>query len=479
MSWRIEEGDCIERLAELADESVDAIVTDPPYGIGFMGHAWDQPGDFGAIKANGNPSPFAAGRGYPAAYVAGGLQHAMERQQRRASHHSGSGFDRRASDNGAHEVGRYDFSPVANRRFQAWCQAWCQAALRVLKPGGHMVAFGSPRTYHRLASGAEDAGFEIRDTLVWLFGGGFPKNRKLTEDGQWGTALKPGMEPILLARKPCRGPAQKNFNALGTGGLHVDACRIPLVDQEEYERDHSGDRGHGGLRDDADTDFSMGGGHAAGARWPANVLIDPEAGELLDEQSGVLLSGANPTRRGADKFRDVYGDFPGQEECEAARGVDVGGASRFFYCAKTSRAERNAGLDGFEPRSLSWSSGEESPGTFQTDGTARRSANHHPTVKPISLMRWLTRLVTPEGGLIVDLFTGSGTTGVAAVLEGFDFIGFERNVDGDGKPLGYIEIAEARIRWWESQPSGLDAAAALAGDSERRKIAETGQGALL
>lgn len=409
-TWEIREGDALELLQAIAGASIDAVVTDPPYGIGFMGHAWDQPGDFAPVRANGRPGPFASGKDYPGPHIAGGLQRAMDRQQRRGRHHAGTGFDRRASGNGAHEVGRYDFSPAANVRFQAWCEAWACELLRVLKPGGHMLVFGGTRTYHRLVSGIEDAGFEIRDQLAWLFGSGFPKSRNL--DGEltgWGTALKPGHEPIVLARKPMVGPLVANVAQFGTGALNINGCRVELVDPESYERNCSGDRGHGGTREldhRGATDLRMGGGTAAGARWPSNVALDEEAASMLDQQSG-----------------------------EPARGRD---ASRFFYCAKVGRTERECGLDGFPTKPLNWSSGEESPGTFQAEGTDRNVRNHHPTVKPIELMRWLCRLVTPPAGTILDPFAGSGTTGIAALREGFSFVGIEREPE-------YVAIARARI----------------------------------
>ena len=485
MTWRIEAGDCLERMRDLPLDSIDAVVTDPPYGIGFMGHDWDQPGDFGPVRANGEPAPFAGGRRQPGPHGAGpeaALERQMARSARRATqrdpatgagheyereHHrrntqgpggkregarfGGPAGERHTGDGGtsvaggAMHAGRYDLSPTANRRFQAWCEAWAFEALRVLKPGGYLVSFGGTRTYHRMVAGIEDAGFEIRDQLAWLFGSGFPKSRNLG-DG-WGTALKPGHEPILLARKPLAGTTAANVEIHGTGGINIDACRIPLTDQAAYERNHSGDRGHDGTRPPEEkgaTDMRMGGGSASGARWPANVLLDEAAAAALDEQTGTLTSGANPTRRGSDKFRDVYGDFEGQEQCEPARGVDRGGASRFFYCAKTSRKEREAGVDTDE-RPLLWSNGTANAGSFQGDGTKRSARNHHPTVKPIALMRWLCRLVTPPGGAILDPFTGSGSTGCAAVLEGFDFTGIEREAE-------YVAIAESRIAYWLGAP---------------------------
>lgn len=431
-------GDCFDVLPTLDPESIDSCVTDPPYGISFMGKHWDR----GAIEERvGKRDVSHLGR------LTGG----KDDEGRKITARTASAFATPASAAGA-----YDFSAKGNRAFQEWCRQWGELAFAAMKPGAHAVVFGGTRTYHRLAAGLEDAGFEIRDTLCWLFGQGFPKSLNL--DGEyegWGTALKPAFEPIVLARKPLAGTVAATVSEHGTGALNINGCRIPVVDREEYEHNHSGDRGHAGTRSkDARgaTDLRPGGGSAADARWPANVVVDVDAAALIDEQSGTLVSGANPTRRGSDKFRDVYGDFVGQEECEPKRGLDKGGASRFFYCAKVSRAERNAGLEpsllnphGFEPRSLNWSNGEESPGTFQAEGTDRSARNFHPTVKPIALMRWLCRLVTPPGGALLDPFMGSGTTGIAAGLEGFIFTGIEQDES-------YMRIAEARIAHWLTTP---------------------------
>lgn len=171
---------------------------------------------------------------------------------------------------------------------------------------------------------------------------------------------------------------------------------------------------------------------------------------MLDEQSGVLTSGANPTRRSSDKFRDVYGDFAGQQECEPARGADIGGASRFFYCAKASRAERDEGLAALPLTDLpTWSNGDANAGSFQSAGTRQQARNVHPTVKPVDLMRWLVRLVTPPQGIVLDPFAGSGTTGIACVLEDVDFVGIEREPE-------YVALAEARIRAWAPQGFQLE-----------------------
>lgn len=421
MSWTVRPGDCVEQMRDLDEESFDSVVTDPPYGIRFMGKAWDGADIVHRTKTQASKRPRPDGR-------------TSQRTRRRP------------------RPATYDESPSANRAFQDWCEQWSGEVLRLLKPGGHLLAFGGTRTYHRLACAVEDAGFEIRDSLIWLYGSGFPKSR----NGEWGgTALKPGHEPIVMGRKPLAGTTQENWREHGTGGLNIDGCRIPVV-VDQYERNASGDRCHDGTRELEDrgaTDLRMGGGSAAGARWPANVAMDPAAAADLDRQTGILTSGANPARRASDKFRDVFGDFAGQAECDPARGADSGGASRFFYCAKASRAERDAGCEAIDKKPLSWSSGDQSPGTFQADGTEKAARNAHPTVKPIELMRWLVRLVTPGGGLVLDPFCGSGTTGCAAVLEGFDFLGIEREEE-------YVETARARIEHASSQPVqlGLDAA---------------------
>lgn len=335
-------------MPTLALSSFDAIVTDPPYELGFMGKAWDKSG-----------APF---------------------------------------------------QPMT----------WAHA-LRVVKPGGYLLAFGGTRTFHRLTCAIEDGGFEIHDCLSWLYGSGFPKH---------ASKLKPAWEPIIVARRPSREATP----------LNIDACRIAVTD-DAYARNHSGDRGHAGTREHGEaTDMRMGGGSANdGGRWPANVVIDEAAAESIDEQTGILTSGANPERRSTDKTRNTFGKFPGQEICRPLRGADSGGASRFYYCAKASRKERELGLDGsFDRKPLNWSNGEQSPGTFQSEGTTRDVRNHHPTVKPIALTRWLCRLVTPPGGTVLDPFVGSGSTGCGARLEGFGFTGIELIPE-------FAQIADARM----------------------------------
>jgi DNA modification methylase len=308
-SWGLIEGDALLTLAKLPDSCIDAIVTDPPYGIGITGEAWD-------------------GRD---------IRQAASKNGERLSH---------------------------AEAFERWTRVWATEAGRVLKPGGHLLAFGAPRTFHRLVAGIEDSGLEVRDQLLWLYGSGLPKSRRLP-DGL-GTALKPAYEPVLLARAPLIGTVARNLKAWGTGALNIQASRV-------------GEAGY----------------------WPANVAISHGA----DCPAGML-------------------DHPGS------------GPSRLFYCAKTSRTEREAGCTQLSARPTQLYTGKSHP--------PRMRRNTHPTVKPIALMRWLVRLVTPPGGLVLDPFTGSGSTGAAAVLEGRQFLGIEREAE-------YVDIACARLTHWAHQ----------------------------
>jgi hypothetical protein len=308
---------------------------------------------------------------------------------------------------------------------------------RVLKPGAHLVAFGGTRTYHRMACAIEDAGFEIRDCLSWLYGSGFPKSLNLP--GGLGTALKPSWEPCVLARKPIKGTVVQNVYAHGTGALNVDACRI----EGDVPTCTQGQSVNAGTIYGADQRNKREFVPNDAGRWPPNVLLDDVAAELLDRQTGELVSGANPTRRGADGLRGVYSDFRGQEACNAPRGLDVGGASRFYYVAKPSREERDMGCYDLPARSGGDATDREdgSAGTNSPRAGAGRTGgarNIHPTVKPVELMRWLVRLVTPPDGLVLDPFTGSGTTGMACRYELRRFIGIEREAE-------YVAIAERRI----------------------------------
>lgn len=360
-------GDLFDVLPTLPAESVDAVVTDPPYELGFMGKGWDRSGV--AV----NP------------------------------------------------------------------ETWRHVA-RVLKPGGHLLSFGGTRTFHRVTCAIEDAGFEIRDCLSWLYGSGFPKSLNLP-DGR-GTALKPAWEPIILARKPLRGTVAANVQAWGTGAIDIGGCRIGFASESDRVSALPGSLPSASAsigtfqtrdrRDEQPEDHQ-----SAIGRWPANVLLDEDAAALLDDQTGELKSCDWDGHRNGDKFRNAYGEFKG---CgERPRYGDSGGASRFFYCAKPSREEREFGTAGLVQRQRDDSRIEGNPGgdNPRNRGVQKRG-NHHPTVKPVELMRWLVRLVTPPGGTVLDPFLGSGTTGMACAYEMRPFIGIERESE-------YIAIAEARI----------------------------------
>jgi DNA modification methylase len=382
----VHHGDCLEVLRTLPDESVHAVVTDPPYGIRFMGQAWDG-ADIETVVARGretNPMP------------------------------DGVGGPRGGYRSAAAEAGRYNQSGAANRAFQAWCESWAAECLRVLKPGGHLLASGSPRTAHRLSAGIEDAGFEIRDSIAWLYGSGFPKSldigKVLAEWKGWGTALKPGFEPITVARKPFPGTVADNVSEHGTGAMNIGGTRIAhanaadLAESEAKNRHAtfgSGPRGNKVYN--ADNRARGDGGDYSGAagRWPTNVALDQVQADELDRQSGMQTDGVAVNRnRGDERPMNVAG-----APRKVGEKIDVGyggkgGASRFFYVAKAPASERP-----------------------EVDGV------QHPTVKPLDLMQWLVRLVTPAGGTVLDPFAGSGTTLEAAVREGFTTIGIEREAE--------------------------------------------------
>ncbi|MBF6620187.1 MAG: site-specific DNA-methyltransferase [Patulibacter sp.] len=315
--WGLVHADALDLLARLPERSVDAVITDPPYGIGFDGHTWD----------------------------------------------SGALTDGRA--------------------FERWTSSWAREVKRVLRPGGYVAAFGAPRTVHRLVSGIEDTGLEIRDQLLWLYGSGMPKTRHLPHD--LGTALKPAYEPILLARAPLKATTTMgNVTRWGVGALDIGATRV---------------------RDEVRDVVSLG---EVVRRWPANL---------------GLVHSPGCEDRGCEGNCAV-------REIDAAVGKPV---SRYFYAAKASRSEREAGLRELEARSTPIFSG----------GTTPR-ANVHPTVKPLAVMRWLARLIAPPHGVVLDPFTGSGSTGCAALLEGRQFLGIEREIE-------YVEIARRRLDHWARQ----------------------------
>jgi hypothetical protein len=317
---------------------------------------------------------------------------------------------------------------------------------RVLKPGAHLLVCGAPRSFHRMTCGLEDAGFEIRDCLSWLYGQGFPKSLNLG-DGQ-GTALKPGWEPIVLGRKPIKTTVAETVRTHRTGCLQIDASRIPYRNDADFESAKGGDSGS--TAEDGPT-YQGGWGPQKPqsekitplGRWPANVVIDEEAAALLDDMSGELQSGdAHILRRGGTTGRGMgYGSSAAGNVLDATYG-DSGGASRFFYVAKPSREERDYGCDHLPMQvadAYAEHRGRRMDEPARIDGKPlARGRNIHPTVKPIALMRWLVRLVTPPGGTVLDPFTGSGTTGMACRYELREFIGIEREQE-------YVDIATRRI----------------------------------
>lgn len=419
-------GDLFDVLPTLDADSFDACVTDPPYGIGLMGREWDTftPARTQADAARKLRKEFRVDHGGPR--YDGYEQNPNTRGRKRSPAMSPSQIEYRRDLEG-------------QRGFQAWTEKWAVEVLRVLKPGAYLVVCGAPRSHHRMMCGLEDAGFVVRDCFAWLFGSGFPKNKNLG-DGR-GTALKPAHEPIALAWKPFKGSISGNVERFGTGALNIDACRLETAPPVEYREKLQRFQQQRGDEEAEVSDLG---------RWPANVLLDEEAAAQLDDQTGELTSGANPERRQSDKFRNSYGEFAGQEVCDPARGVSIGGASRFYYVAKSSREERDMGCYDLEPKQRDDSRKEGNPGgdNPRNRGLQLRG-NYHPTVKPVELMRWLVRLVTPPGGRVLDPFLGSGTTLMACRYEQRQGVGIEKEAE-------YIAIAERRIDAVAPLFGGLD-----------------------
>jgi DNA modification methylase len=498
-------GDCLDKLKELEDNSVDSVVTDPPYEIGFMGKGWDDSG-------------------------------------------------------------------IANNP-----ELW-KEVLRVLKPGGHLLSFSHSRTYHRQAVAVEDAGFEIRDQIMWIYGSGFPKSHNIgkavdkmggktigwfgqwlrdwrqennitqkevsklfpsktggltgcvanwelglnlptteqfntiiehfdlpfdnieelerevigtksaacfgTEERHtigssksvelditkgnsewegWGTALKPAHEPIVMARKPFKGTVAENVLEWGTGGINVDGCRVGNESRKNQQKNFANNVGGVYKETNSSKDEFV----DVNGRFPANIIFDEEAGKILDEHSGTTKS----TKRGAhnNKKTEHTNTYtpPQAMYSDANTYGDEGGASRFFYCPKASKKDRNEGCDELEEKQRP---GQTDKGNYSSsvyckdcgkthNGTNDHSEcnddveyrpsttttkNNHPTVKPTDLCAYLIRLVTPKGGVVLDPFMGSGSMGKAAVREGMNFIGIEREEE-------YMEIAKSRIEYEESK----------------------------
>lgn len=414
--FQLYNGDCLNALRALPSDSIDSIVTDPPYGLSFMGKGWDK-----AVP------------------------------------------------------------PV---------EIWAEC-LRVLKPGGHLLAFAGTRTQHRMATAIEDAGFEIRDLIAWVYGSGFPKSTNLAKaidkkhgaepivigeydrrslyDGcnrtseadtgesqcagragtvvktapatpaaqqweGWGSALKPALEPVTVARKPFTGTLTDNVLQFGTGGLNIDGCRVGSDDalvRPSIKRDDNQVLGKG---------LGVGTQTEPGGRWPANLVHDgsPEVIELFPAKAGAK---ANVT--GDEPSNNCDGTvYNARDRIGFHRQLDTGSAARFFYCPKASKADRDYGLNCSVVSAAEMVNRKEGSAGMNNPraGAGRTSGamNFHPTVKPIALMQWLTRLVTPVGGVVLDPFMGSGTTGIAAIREGFYFKGCELNND-------YFQIAKARL----------------------------------
>jgi len=400
--------DCIEGMKLLEDNSVDAIVTDPPYGLSFMGKKWD-----------------------------------------------------------------YDIPSI---------EVW-KEALRVLKPGGYLLSFAGTRTQHRMAARIEDAGFEIRDMIAWVYGSGFPKSLNIgkavdklqgnerdkigyqrrgnsvntdfmsggnditsgtSEWEGWGTALKPALEPITVARKPLsEKTVAENCLKYGTGGINIDDCRVDFQSKEDYDESvnknrHGDFNSNNGIRVPTKGIYSGDNrppvNYEPQGRFPANLIHDgsEEVTNLFpDTKSQGHWSKTKTT--GFGEFGNGKSEYFGVGEKDKLGGS----ASRFFYCAKASSSERNNGCDELEEQVLvrQGLAGEHKNPTHK---------NNHPTVKPLKLMQYLVRLVTRKGGVVLDPFMGSGTTAVACKFEEMNFIGFEREND-------YANIAKERVENYLSE----------------------------
>ena len=374
--YQLFNGNNIDKLRELEDNSIDSIVTDPPYGLsaaknsgkrskgGFMGKQWD-----------------------------------------------------------------YDVPSV---------EVWAEC-LRVLKPGGHLLAFAGTRTQHRMAVRIEDAGFEIRDMIAWVYGSGFPKSLNLKDEWQgWGTALKPALEPITVARKPLIGTVAENVLQYGTGAINVDGTRVEFVSdadrKESTAKNQHADFGTAPITNNiVYGDYSMmkPKNYNPPGRWPANFIHDGSEEVVGLFPQSKSTGGTNPSNPNV-----IYGK---RDSLTYFNYGDSGSAARFFYCAKASKADRDAGCERMDSKQMDESRKKGNPGgdNPRNRGVQER-VNFHPTVKPTDLMRYLCRLVTPPGGIVLDPFMGSGSTGCAALLDGFKFIGMELDDE-------YFKIAEARI----------------------------------
>jgi site-specific DNA-methyltransferase (adenine-specific) len=413
--YKLWTGDCREVVGYgYAENTFDSIVCDPPYGLEFMDKAWD--------------------KGVPGV------------------------------------------------------EFWTHA-LRAAKPGAHLLAFGGTRTFHRLACAIEDAGWEIRDCIMWVYGSGFPKSLDVSKaldkaagaerevvgtkraglgtgdsygkivgerspvetdqvpvtvpatdaakqwDG-WGTALKPAWEPIIVARKPLAGTVAQNVLKHGTGGMNIDGCRIPMGDEYDPTKMHHCRTEQPGHTVTLNIPGFSTPTYKPGGRWPSNFIHDGS-----EEVVGLFpVTGPSKVRRlNGDEAKppvNAFGDY--QRRTEGGVDDEGGSAARFFYCAKASRKDREEGCEHLPTRTFATNKPYGGGAEARAEGEGSGARNHHATVKPTDLMRYLVRLVTAPGGLVLDPFMGSGSTGKAAMLEGMRFVGVDLNAE-------YVEIAKSRI----------------------------------
>jgi DNA modification methylase len=436
MKYQILQGDNRETLKTIADNSIDAIVTDPPYGISFLGKDWDS---FRNSKVTKNSTV----------------------------KNLGSGMRMTTTEE--------------NVNFQLWCEDWARECFRVLKPGGYILSFCAARMYHRMTVGLEDAGFEIRDQIMWIYSSGFPKSQDIgrqlhkkangkpdkqrfdpsimikvngdqyrhpdngklyralpdingdrlavSHEGEkygtvyeeiikidsewagWGTALKPAHEPIALARKPTKLTYAKNVQEWGVGAINIDATRVKADDLQQIADWHARYE------------------YTAGSKATFNNILSEAQDKQRQKHQGEhdsskvqedILKGRFPS--------NVIGEI--QEEYQ-----------KYFYCPKVSRKERHAGFDDIPYNGNSEVGGMYGQNQAITRNNVENKGNNHPTVKPVALMEYLIKLVTPRGGTVLDPFNGSGSTGMAAVGLGYNYIGCELDP-------AYVAISEQRIAAW-------------------------------